>query len=281
MTEVLEQSTPHTYLVAGGGGGMRSTIVLRLLAQELADRGLPYTVVEGISGHGDEQSVHPPSLQARDLKAHIATQPETTPLLFVSHCIGTIAALQTVEQLANTRATALVSVAPPLPSPGNTIGTPQSQRKRSENDTLMRVIDLPPGALDYSDMTESQARIDPQYFADIHAAHDLEARLRAQVEVGSAALFAPEHDWNVDSPQRVRSWHEDWRAHLPIGKTALLLARAAIVPDAAHGLYISPRSGREFTAEDNVAFQLANVSAVIDTGLEVLADAVVFTHGLV
>lgn len=273
MAEAVGQATPHAYLVAGGGGGMRSTIVLRLLAQELTDRNLPYTVIEGVSGQGDEQAVRYPTLQVHDMEAHIADLPEGKPLLFVAHCIGTIAALRTVERVANTRPAALVSIASPLPSPRETIRAPQSQKKRSQDNTLMRVVDLPAGALDYSDMSESRAHIDPQYFVDIDAAGDLEVRLRARVELGSAALLAPEHDWNVGSPQCVRAWHDDWRATLPPELSEAMLSRAAIVADAAHGLYVSPRSGRHVTPEEDIAFQLANVGVVIDTGLGLLTSA--------
>jgi hypothetical protein len=273
MTEILKQPVPHTYLVAGGGGGMRSTVILRVLAQELNGRGLPYTSVEGIRGTGDDQAVHHPTLQVQDMEADISNRPKETPLLFISHCIGTISALGTVERLADTRPAALVAIAPPLPSPRNTISAPQSQRKRSENDSLMRVVDLPPGALDYSAMTESHARISPQYFTDIHAADDLEKRLRRQIEEGTSALFAPEHDWNVASPHHVRGWHAEWSATWPPEEAAWLRTRAAIVPDAAHGLYLSPRAGRQFTAEEDVAFQAANVRQVVDTGLELLTSA--------
>lgn len=272
MAEVFE-STPHTYLVAGGGGGMRSTVVLRLLAQELADRQLPYTAVDGISGYGEGQAVHYPTLQMRDMEAHIEGLAEGTPLLFISHCIGTVAALNTVERFADTRQTALVSIAPPLPSPRKTIATPQSQKKRSQNDTCMNVVDLPPGALDYSAMSQSHASIDSHYFTDIYAADDLEIRLRKRVEAGTAALFAPEHDWNVESPQRVRAWHDEWRAARTPEQAELMMARAAIVANAAHGLYMSPRSGREITHEEDLAFQLAHVGAVVDMGIEMLASA--------
>lgn len=249
---------------------MRSTIILRLLAQELANRGLPHTAIEGIKGYGDDQAVHHPSLQARDMEAHIATHAENVPVLLISHCIGTVAALQTVEKVSATRPAALVSIAPPLPSPRSTIETPQSQKKRSENNTLMRVVDLPAGALDYSTMAESQARIDPQYFADIHAADNLDGRLRQLVEQGYGALFAPEHDWNAESPRRVQAWHDEWFATLPEEQAELAHSRAQIVAGAAHGLYASPRSGLDLSPKEDIEFQLANVNAVIDTGLELL-----------
>lgn len=273
MAETLERPTPHTYLVAGGGGGLRSTIILRLLAQELTGRQLPYTVIEGISGRGESQSVRYPTLQVQDMEAHISQLPEHVPLLFISHCIGTVAALTTVERVADTRPAALVSIAPPLPSPYDTIQTPQLRKKRSQNDTLMRVIDLPEDALDYSNAVESQARIDPNYFDDINAAADLEKRLCTGIEDGRMAVFAPEYDWNIASVRKVQSWHEDWRTISPPPHNEQFMARALVVPNAAHGLYISPRSGIEVTHEEDLAFQRANVNTVIDTGLEMLAQA--------
>lgn len=274
MSELSKQSpSPYAYLVAGGGGGMRSTIILRMIAQELAGRGIPYAAIDGITGEGDEQMVKYPSLQVEDMAGRIAEHPEGTPLLFISHCIGTVAALNTVERLEGLHPTSLVSIAPPLPSPYNTISTPQSTKKRTENNTLMRVVDLPEGAVDYSVVTESVARIDPQYFADMRKADDLEVRLRGHVEAGNAAVFAPEHDWNVDSPERVRAWHNEWNATLPADIAGALQARAPIVYDAAHGLYVSPRSGREVTTEQDVKFQMSNVTDVVDMGLEMLEYA--------
>jgi hypothetical protein len=64
-------------------------------------------------------------------------------------------------------------------------------------------------------MTESRARIDPQYFTDIYNADNLELRLRTKVETHSAAVYAPEHDWNTMSPLSVRAWHDDWSVTLP------------------------------------------------------------------
>jgi hypothetical protein len=133
----------------------------------------------------------------------------------------------------------LVSIASPLPTSRNTIMQLQSQSKRSVNNTVMRVVRLSDGAVDYSSITESEAYISLQYFADIHA-DDEGVRLRERV--------APELDWNTASPCEVRS-------------------RATIITDATHGLYISPRSGREVTAEENVRFQVDNAANVIEIGL--------------
>lgn len=273
MIEVVKDSPkPHAYLVAGGGGGMRSTIILRMLARELGNRGIPYTPIEGINGVGDSQKVWHPSLQVRDMNASIRRHPEGTPLLFVSHCIGTVAALASLESYADDHPVGLVSVAPPLPSPRSTIMTPQSRKKRSQGDTLMRVVDLPEGAVDYTVMTESVAQISPEYFADIHAADDLQERLRAQIEAGRASIFAPEHDWNTESPETVATWHDEWRSKLPDNEFEVLRRRANVVDNAAHGLYISPRSGLDVSTEEDLQFQMNNVRQVIDTGLGLLAN---------
>lgn len=270
MTQSKEQLTPHAYLVAGGGGGMRSTIILRLLAQELDARSISYTTVEGIEGRGDAQTVKYPSWQAKELEAHLQSQPEAQPALLLSHCIGTVAALQTLESQAKKRPVSLVSIAPPLPSPHDTIHQPQSQKKRSENNTRMRVVDLPEGATDYSVMSESLASIDPQYFSDMRDADDLGPRLMTSVATGQAAVFAPEYDWNVGSPKQVEAWHQQWRDTLDPDQAQLLTSRAHIVPDAAHGLYVSPRSARLVTPEQDIQFQVDNINHVIDTGIGLL-----------
>ncbi|HEY5667897.1 MAG TPA: hypothetical protein VIR03_01905 [Candidatus Saccharimonadales bacterium] len=268
--ERLEQPGPQTYLVAGGGGGMRSTIILRILAQELSARGLPFTPIDGVQGQGGAQAIRHPTLQVQDIEANVGRLHERTPLLVIAHCVGTVAALEVVERLSDTRPAALVSIAPPLPSPRHTIETPQSMKKRSDGGTRMRVVDLPDGALDYSNMTESAAKIDPQYFVDMYAADDLEARLRRMVEGRNATVFAPALDWNVASPARVRAWHKEWDAALPAGDAADLRSRAVVVADSTHGLYVSPRSGLTVTAEEDIAFQRANANAVIDAGLLLL-----------
>jgi hypothetical protein len=121
-------------------------------------------------------------------------------------------------------------------------------------------------------MTESVAKIDPRYFTDIHDAGDLEVRLRARVEAGNAAVFAPEHDWNVDSPRRIQAWHSEWDSTHAPDIAQSLQARAPIVYDAAHGLYISPRSGREVSTEEDVAFQMGNVTQLVDIGLGMLSN---------
>lgn len=274
MSEISgKPDTPHAYLVAGGGGGMRSTIILRMVADELAGRSIPFTPIEGVSGEGGDWIVRHPSLQARDMEEDIARQSTETPLLVISHCIGTVAALKVVEALEPDRKAGLVSIAPPLPSPYDTISQPQSRRKRSSGDSLMRVVNLPDHAVDYSQVEERVAIIDPQYFADIKAAHDFQQRLRDQVKVGRAALFAPEHDWNAPSPLCVRSWHDDWSKTLPEEQAVALQKRALVVGNAAHGLYISPRVGREVTTEENVQFQMDSVNKLVDTGLDLLAGA--------
>jgi hypothetical protein len=241
-----------------------------MIAEELSSRNIPYTCVDGISGEGSEQTVKHPSLQSQDIEADLHRRTPDTPLLFISHCIGTIAALNTVDKLGPKHQTSLVSIAPPLPSPIKTIMQPQSQKKRTANDTLMRVVDLPEGAVDYSVMTESVARIHAQYFEDMRTANDLESRLRTRVEVGRAAVFAPEHDWNSSSPLHVQSWHDLWSATLPEQQASVLRDRAAVVYNAAHGLYVSPRVGREVTTSENVNFQKSNVRSVVDTGLGLL-----------
>ncbi len=272
MTELLpEQPAPHVYLVAGGGGGQRSTIVLRMIAEQLRGQDITYTAIDGISGSGDSQMVRYPSLQLQDIEASVQQQPEGTPLLFISHCIGTVAALGAVDKYAQTRNTSLVSIAPPLPSPRNTLAQPQSQSKRIDQNSRMRVIDIPETAKDYSVIAESFARIDPQYFVDIQAADDLEPRLRAVVESGNAAVYAPEHDWNVDSPRTISKWHEHWHATLPEDTARQLQSRTPVVQDAAHGLYISGRrTGLELTPEERDMFQSNNVQQVISTGLDLL-----------
>jgi hypothetical protein len=271
MTEIAARSPrPHAYLVAGGGGGMRSTIILRLIAQELAERDIPVTPIDGITGYGSEQEVKYPSWQLADLQDHVRAQPERTPVLLIAHCIGTVAALGAAEQWESERPVGLVSIAPPLPSPRHTVATPQSQKKRSENDTRMRVVDLPEDALDYAVMTESTAQINPQYFEDLYRADDLELRLRAGVEAGRAAVFAAEYDWNVVSPQRIQSWHDDWRSMHTSETFEALQARAPIVSGAAHGLYLSPRTGSDVSQAANLHFQAANVTQLVNVGLDLL-----------
>jgi len=272
VSEALGQSPAHAYLVAGGGGGMRSTIILRMLAEELTERKIPYTAIEGIQGTGKDQRVHVPSQQVHDMLADIAERPKDAPILLIAHCIGTVAGLQTLEKIADERPAGLVAIAPPLPSPLHTIMTPQSSKKRSKDDTLMRVVDLPPGAVDYSVMTESQAHLSPQYFADIAAADDLAFRLRARVELGNAAAIAPEYDWNVESPRTVADWHKKWQHIAPADELTMLKQRAVLVPNAAHGLYISPRSGMEITPEADTQFQAQNVNHAVDVGLELIAQ---------
>jgi hypothetical protein len=267
VAEFLDQPVPHAYLVAGGGGGMRSTIILRLLAEELTERKIPYTPIEGIRGLNDKQQVHVHSEQVRDMEADIAERPEDTPILFITHCIGTVAGLQTFQKVSDSRPASLVSIAPPLPSPLGTIMTPPSLKKRSHNDTLMRVVDLPPDAIDYSVFTESKARINPQYFTDMRDAADLEEHLRVSVESGRAAVYAPQYDWNTDSPQTVSAWHDRWQRTLSADAARAAQARAVIVPHAAHGLYISPRSGEIITPEADIQFQSQNVSNLVAAGL--------------
>jgi hypothetical protein len=138
----------------------------------------------------------------------------------------------------------------------------------------MRVVDLPNGAVDYSVMTESVAQIDPQYFEDINDADNLEFRLRAIVEAGSAAVYVPEHGWNTGVLPSVQGWHDDWSATLSQDSALALRSRTPIIHGAAHGLYISPYStGREVTTEENVRFQMGNVNKVIDAGLWLLAES--------
>lgn len=275
MIESFEASPkPHAYLVAGGGGGMRSTIVLRMIAQELSERDIPFTPIDGVYIDDDVQKVNYPSLQMQDIEADIDNHSENTPLLFISHCIGTIAALSAIEKIDSVRQASIVSIAPPLPSPRSTIAQPQSQGRRCENNTLMRVVDLPAGAVDYSVQTESFAYIDPKYFEDIETAGDLEQRLRARVETGEAVVYAPEHDWNAGSPRSVQAWHEEWDATLSSEEAAALKSRAPIIHDAAHGLYISARgTGRDVSAHESVGFQIANVNNVVDTGLQLAANS--------
>jgi len=250
---------------------MRSTIIMRLISQELSDRDIPVTPVDGIAGYGSEQQVKYPSWQLADLRKSILARSEQTPVLLIAHCIGTVAALGAAEQLADERTVGLISIAPPLPSPHDTVHTPQSRKKRSENDTRMQVIDLPEGAVDYSVTTASTARIDPQYFEDMRQAGNLELRLRSRVEAGRAAVYAAEHDWNVASPRRVRAWHEDWRATYGPETFEALQARAPVVANAAHGLYLSPRSGDDISPEADRRFQSDNVTRLVDAGLELLA----------
>lgn len=268
-----EHVSPHVYLVAGGGGGMQSTIILRLLAQELSQCELDYSVIEGIYLDEDgAQKIKHPSLQTRALKSDIDKQPEDTPILLIPHCIGTIAAMNAMDQCISDRPVGLVSIAPPLPSPRSTIAQPQSVAKRFMNNSLMRVVKLPEGALDYSEYTESFADIDPQYFKDMNSAESLGERLRERVVRGQAGLFAPEHDWNTGSPDCVKGWHDEWQATLSADEAAVLQQRTPVVEDAAHGLYISPRSvDGPVSPEDDIAFQMHNVRQVIDTGLNILS----------
>ncbi len=269
-----EREMPHVYLVAGGGGGMQSTIILRLLAQELSRRELGYSVIEGMYLDRDGvQKIRHPSLQATVLEDDIATLPEASPVLLIPHCIGTVAAMNVMERHADERPVGLVSIAPPLPSPRSTIAQPQSIAKRFMDNSLMRVVALPEGALDYSEYTESFADIDPQYFKDMNNAESLGARLRERVAQGQAGLFAPEHDWNTGSPDCVKGWHDEWHATLPAEEASMLRQRTPVVKDAAHGLYISPRSvDGPIPLEDDIAFQMHNVRRVINTGLELIMN---------
>lgn len=260
VTPSHESELPHAYLVAGGGGSIHTTILLRLLAAQLESQHQPYTVVEGLTGYGDDLSVRYPSLQVEDILEH--AESHDRKVLFVAHCIGTIAALRAFESLSADRPAALTAIAPPLPSPYHTTSTPQSQKKRFENDTRMTVIGLTPGALYPSEEASRLAAISPRYFEEIQEAHDVDTQLRLHVEQGRAAIFSAQHDWNTESPATVARWHDDWRQ----SDRHDFIERARIVEDAAHGLHLSPMSGREITPDINAAFQNAQLAQVIATG---------------
>lgn len=276
MSELQEiPPKPHAYLIAGGGGGLRSTIILRLITQELTAQDIDYTCIEGLyADDNGTQNVCYPSLQRELIKSDIEKRADNKPLLFIAHCIGTIAALSAVEEYEATRPVGLVSVAPPLSTPRSTIMRPQSQSKRSANGTLMRTVDLPEGAINYSEITEGIAKIDPQYFKDIDAAEDTQVRLRDRVATGRAAVYAPEYDWNLGSPICVDSWHTEWRSTRSADEAALLESRAIIVPNAAHGLYLSPRGAyADITDAENIIYQRKNVKRLVNTGVDLLSDA--------
>lgn len=259
---------PHTFVVAGAGGGAKSSIVLRLLADELSERSIDYTPIDGI--YREETSLHVkyPSLQVEDISEKIDQLPPERPVLFVAHCIGTVAAMRALEEHDSARPVGLVSISPPLPSPQATIMQPNSVNKRFEDNTRMRIVSLPEGATDYTEREEHVAHISEQYFEDIEAAHDLPERLHHNIEMGKAVLRAADADWNQASPATVRNWHADWQHSLPADRSQELLKRAPIVENATHGLYMPLAS----SSEESLRFQRQNVIDALDAGLTLLQD---------
>lgn len=275
-----EEVAPHVYLAAGAGGGMRSTIALRVAAGELSERQVSYTVVEGIDYTSVEPVVRKPSEQAAEIIADAKERDEDQPLLIIAHCMGTVAALSAIESLPAHRKTALVSIAPPLRNPRETVSMPQAMSKLKGGSGMLRIVNLPAGAVDYSVREEVAARIGADYFEEVDAAHDLDVRLKTAVEVGGTALMAAECDWNTGSPRTVAAWHRTWRASETAEIASKLSALTPIIPGAAHGLYLSPQAGGlDVTQEVSLAYQRMHVSEAISMGADLLRADIPMTGG--
>ena len=267
-----QHSNIHTFIVSGGGGGMEYSILTRLIARSLTERQIPYTSIDGISGLNGDRIVKYPSLQIDEISRNIETHPKGMKYVFMGHCIGTVAALGAFEKIYQKNSASLVSISPPFPSPRHTLLQPASAKKRSQNNTLMKIAKLSEGAFDTVKAQDGFARIDPHYFEQLHKEDDVEIRLRRLVEIGHAAVFSPEYDWNNLSPHSIRNWHEEWSTSLSIDDARSLKEKAKIIPNAAHGLNISTMAMSNFTTKDNLDFQTNNANHVIETGIKIVQN---------
>lgn len=261
----------HALLIAGGGAwALSSTVLWRLMAQELQQHDIPFTPVDGLYTNAGELIVKPASKQYEEAQAFINQLPAGTDILLFTQCLGSVAALNLLESADPDRNTVLGVISPPLPTPAATLQQPKSQVKRSERDRIMHVSYFANNSFDFADLINGQARIDPSYLEENRAAATLEKRLRHAVETATAAVFATEYDWNTGSPPTVQAWRNDWAATLHPRETDPLASRAIILPSTAHSLNRS--DSIKLPREEQLMFQQANVQQVLKRTLRLLKD---------
>jgi hypothetical protein len=245
--------------VAGGGANLDTdSIAFHHIRASLAARAIPFVPVHGVEGDPHtSQRVRPASEQLDEIKDRIDAVDPDTKVLLITQCLGTVASLRALECYQSDRPIAMAVFSPPLPSPQDTIAQPKSRAKRSQNNTKMRTVHFEPGHVgDFDRLVESSAIIPPEYFADIHAAIDLEPRLLTAVSLGSAAVVGTSHDWNAGSPDVISEWISR-DPNLPI----------QVLDNTGHSLNAI---GSSLTREQKIREQRQACDLVIDAGISLL-----------
>lgn len=241
-----------TVLVAGGGAWVeRSSLMWRMVIDELDSRNINRELIDGVyrSDNG-ELSVTPPGHQLSLISSIIESSAKKS-ILLIAQCLGTVAAMSALETYGDHKEIKMLSIAPPLPSPGATLSTNRSSAKRRQQNgsTVTSVCTIGPEYnFNSSNLSFEDAIVPPEYLSQHSEQAGFASRLQRQVDLGRASLIVPLDDWNSESPTVCGTWQ---------GSILRL-------PQTGHSLNSSDKG---LSLDKAIEVQRDNVKAVLDQGI--------------
>lgn len=201
---------PQVVIVAGMGCRTTSSIMLPMIEKEFENQSIRVDSVDGTFINNEGQlEVSPPSQQTKEISQIIESADNPSNILFVSHCLGALAVVDAIKSAEQTDFMRGLLIAPPLPTPAQTIESPRVQSKiftDHEGKAFMKTADFPADdPYNFDKLAWKNALIKPKFLEEIEKS-DLLEKARQLSSVEKIGLAIPTRDWNTAMIRATSNW---------------------------------------------------------------------------